>query len=270
MGRLDGKVAFVTGGAVGLGRNHCLALAREGASVAIFDLGDGHRDAEPGYPLAKQADLDKAVELVRDLDRPAIGLVGDVRDQASLDAAVAATISEFGKIDIMVASAGIAMMGRTWEMTREDWDLLIATDLTGVWQSCKAVIPHMIERQYGRIVLISSSAGYKAFDGLGPYCAAKSGVMMLGKCLARELAQYWITVNSIGPSTVDSGTNRGLAFRHGMDWDSMIESSFLPPQAIKTLLQPDDISNGVVFLASDEARYLTGVALPIDAGITAM
>ena len=269
MGRLEGKTAFVTGGAVGLGRSHVLTLAREGADVAVFDLGDGHRDAEPGYPLAKQADLDKTVEDVRHLGRRSLGLVGDVRSQADLDAAVSRTIGEFGRIDILVASAGIAMMGAAWEMSRPDWDLLIGTNLTGVWQSCKAVIPQMIKQQYGRIVLISSSAGYKAWNWLGPYVATKAAVMALGKSLAIELAQHWITVNSICPSTVDSGTNRGLAYRHNIEWDSMV-GGWLKSQAIQKLLEPIDISNAVLFLASDEARYLTGVALPVDAGVTAL
>jgi len=269
VGRVDGKVAFVTGGAVGLGRSHVLTLAREGADVAVFDLGDGHRDAEPGYPLAKQADLDKTVEDVRRLGRRGLGLVGDVRDQADLDAAVSRTVSEFGRIDVLVASAGIAMMGAAWEMSRQDWDLLMGTNLTGVWQSCKAVIPQMIKQQYGRIVLISSSAGYKAWYWLGPYVATKAAVIALGKTLALELAQHWITVNSICPSTVDSGTNRGLALRHNIEWDSMV-GGWLKSQAIQKLLDPIDISNGVLFLASDDARYLTGTALPVDAGVTAL
>jgi len=268
MGRLEGKVAFVTGGARGMGRNHCLALAREGASVAIFDLGDGHRDAEPGYPLARQAELDAAVDAVRKLGHPAIGLAGDVRNQGELDEAVATTVAEFGRVDILVANAGIAMMGPAWEMSRTEWDLLIGTNLTGVWQSCKATIPQMIKQQYGRVILISSATGYKAFDQLGPYCAAKAGVIALGKVMALELAKHWITVNSICPGTVDSGASRGLAFRHQLDWDTMLETSFLPAQVVPALLTMDDISNGVVFLASDEARYLTGVALPIDAGVT--
>jgi len=269
VGRLDGKTAFVTGGAVGLGRSHVLTLAREGANVAVFDLGDGHRDAEPGYPLAKQADLDKTVGDVEKLGRGSLGLVGDVRNQGELDAAVEQTVEKFGRIDILVASAGIAMMGAAWEMTRSDWDLLIGTNLTGVWQSCKAVIPQMIKQEYGRIVLISSSAGFKAWHWLGPYVATKAAVIALGKSLAIELAQHWITVNSICPSTVDSGTNRGLAYRHQIEWDSMV-GGWLKSQAIQKLLDPIDISNAVLFLASDEARYLTGTALPVDAGVTAL
>src|SRR5262245_39963404 len=138
-GRVEGKVAFVTGGAAGLGRSHILRLAGEGADVAVFDLGDAHRDAEPGYALSRQSDLDTAINDVRATGRRALGLVGDVRNQADLDAAVTATVAEFGHIDILVANAGISLMDPTWEMSREDWDLQLGTNLTGVWQSCKAV-----------------------------------------------------------------------------------------------------------------------------------
>src|SRR3954451_10704251 len=121
MGRIDGKIAFVTGGAVGLGRAEAVRLAEEGAHVAVFDLGDGHRDAEPGYPLATQNDLDEAIAEIESKGVRGLGLVGDVRNQDALDAAVAKTLEEFGRIDVLVATAGVAMMGAAWEMTREDW-----------------------------------------------------------------------------------------------------------------------------------------------------
>jgi NAD(P)-dependent dehydrogenase (short-subunit alcohol dehydrogenase family) len=269
MGRVDGKVAFVTGGALGLGRAEAVRLAEEGADVAIFDLGDGHRDAEPGYPLATQKDLDEAVAEVESHGVRGLGLVGDVRDQAALHDAVAKTIEEFGKIDVLVASAGIAMMGASWEMSREDWDLLIGTNLTGVWQATNAVIPHMIERQSGSIILKASSAGFKAWAWLGPYVATKAGVIGLTKTLALDLAQYNIRCNCICPSTVDSGTNRGLAMKAGMDWNELAEG-WIKDQAMQSgLVEKIDIANGVLFLASDESRFVTGVALPVDAGVCA-
>jgi NAD(P)-dependent dehydrogenase (short-subunit alcohol dehydrogenase family) len=269
MGRVEGKVAFVTGGALGLGRAEALRLAEEGAHVAIYDLGDGHRDAEPGYPLANQQDLDEAVAEVESKGVRGLGLVGDVRDQDALDAAVARTIEEFGQIDVLVATAGVAMMGAAWEMSRSDWDLLVGTNLTGVWQSTKAVIPHMIERRSGRLVLKASSAGFKAWPWLGPYVATKAGVIGLTKTLALDLAQYGITANCICPSTVDSGTNRGLAMRHGLVWDDLV-GDWLSDQAMQEqLVEAVDIANAVVFLASDEARFITGVALPVDAGVCA-
>lgn len=269
MGRVENRVALVTGGATGLGRSHALALAREGADVAIFDLGDGHRDAEPGYPLATQAELDRTVEEIRAIGRRAIGITGDVRNQADLDEAAARTVDELGGIDILVANAGVAMMGAPWEMSREDWDLLVGTNLTGVWQSTKAVIPHMIERRYGRIVLKSSCMGYRPVSWLGPYVATKRGVIALAECLAIDLGQYGITCNAICPSTVDSGTNRGLALRHGLDWDGLARD-WVKTQAIHELAEPHDISAGVVYLASDDARYVTGVALSVDAGTSVL
>jgi NAD(P)-dependent dehydrogenase (short-subunit alcohol dehydrogenase family) len=257
MGRVDGKVAFVTGGAVGLGRAEAVRLAEEGADVAIFDLGDGHRDAEPGYPLATQQDLDEAVAEVESKGVRGLGLVGDVRDQDALDAAVARTVEELGKVDVLVGTAGVAMMGAAWEMSRE------------VWQSCKAVIPRMIEQRSGRIILKSSSAGYKAWPWLGPYVATKAAVIGLTKTLALDLAQYNITSNCICPSTVDSGTNRGLAMRHGLVWDDLV-GDWLKDQAMQEqLVEKTDIANAVLFLASDEARFITGVALPVDAGVCA-
>ena len=186
----------MTGGASGLGRSHALALAGEGADVTVFDLGDSHRDAEPGYALSRQAELDATIADVRANGRRALGLTGDVRNQEQLDAAVAATLSELGRIDILVANAGIALMAPAWEMPREEWDLQLGTNLTGVWQSCKAVIPHMIERQYGRIILISSTLALKGSKGFAGYAAAKAGVAGLGRALAVELAEHRITVNS--------------------------------------------------------------------------
>jgi (+)-trans-carveol dehydrogenase len=269
MGRVDGKVAFVTGGALGLGRAEAVRLAEEGADVAIFDLGDGHRDAEPGYPLATQKDLDEAVAEVESKGVRGLGFVGDVRDQGALDDAVAKTIAEFGRIDVLVASAGIAMMGASWEMSREDWDLQLGTNLTGVWQSTKAVIPQMIEQRSGSLILKSSSAGFKAWAWLGAYVATKAGVIGLTKTLALDLAEYNIRANCICPSTVDSGTNRGLAMKAGMDWDELAQG-WLKDQAMQQqLVEKIDIANGVLFLASDESRFVTGVALPIDAGVCA-
>jgi NAD(P)-dependent dehydrogenase (short-subunit alcohol dehydrogenase family) len=268
-GRVQGKVAFVTGGAAGLGRSHTLRLAGEGADVAVFDLGDSHRDAEPGYALSRQSELDTTITDVRATGRRALGLTGDVRSQDDLDAAVAATVAELGRVDILVANAGIALMDATWEMSREDWDLQLATNLTGVWQSCKAVIPHMIEQQYGRIILVASTLALKGVKGFAGYSATKAGVAGFGRALAAELAEHRITVNSICPSTVPAGSGRGLAHRHGLDFESLLQD-LVKLQAIPVLLEPIDISNAVLFLASDEARYLTGAVLPVDGGTTAI
>ena len=269
MGRVEGKVAFVTGGAVGLGRAEAVRLAEEGAHVAVFDLGDGHRDAEPGYPLGTQKDLDEAIAEIESKGVRGLGLVGDVRDEDSLDAAVAKTLDEFGRIDILVATAGVAMMGAAWEMSARGLGPAGRHEPHRRVAVVQGRDPDMIEQRSGRLILKSSSAGFKAWPWLGPYVATKAGVIGLTKTLALDLAQYNITANCICPSTVDSGTNRGLAMRHGLVWDDLV-GDWLQDQAMQEqLVEKHDIANAVLFLASDEARFITGVALPVDAGVTA-
>jgi NAD(P)-dependent dehydrogenase (short-subunit alcohol dehydrogenase family) len=268
-GRVGGRVALVTGGAAGLGRSHALALAQEGADVVIFDLGDNNRDAEPGYRLSRQAELDDTIEEIEKLGRRSLGIAGDVRNQADLDRAVAATIESFGRLDILVANAGIVVLGNTWMLPHAEWQLSLQTNLTGVWQSCRAALPSMIENRYGRIILIASTAATKGMKGLGAYSACKAGVAAMGRAMAAEVGEYGITVNSICPSTVPAGSGRGIAARHNLDFAVFTEAA-LDMQAIKSLLEPIDISNAVVFLASDEARYVTGITLPIDGGAMAL
>lgn len=267
--RLDEKVVFITGAASGLGRSHAHVFAAEGAAIALFDLGDAYRDAEPNYPLSTQRDLDETVDMLRAAGARAIGLTGDVRQQETLDAAVEQTLEEFGKIDVLIANAGIIAMGHVWEMSRDDWDLLLSTNLTGTWQSCKAVIPHMIERRTGRILLTTSTAGAKAWKLVGAYAATKAAIIRLGETLAIELAPYGITVNTVCPSGIPSGANRGLAQRYGLDWNAMLEE-WRNAQAIPELLEPSDVSNALVFLAADESGHITGVTLPVDGGTTVM
>jgi NAD(P)-dependent dehydrogenase (short-subunit alcohol dehydrogenase family) len=262
---LTDRAAVVTGAATGLGFAHARALARAGARVTLVDLGERNAAVEPGYPLAQDGQLQRSVEAIRSEGGEAIGVAANVHKQDELDAAVAATLDAYGRVDILVATAGIAMVGPALEMERADWDLIVTTNLTGVWQSCKAVAPAMIEQGYGRIVLISSAAGFKPMKNLAAYSATKAAVITLGQVLALELAEHGITVNSICPSTVPSGTNRGLAQKLGVEWDSLVDT-WLEAQAIKELATPEDIANAVVFLASDETRMITGVALPVDAG----
>ena len=182
------------------------------------------------------------------------------------DAAVAGTVDAFGRLDIVVATAGVAVLGSAIDTSRAEWDLVLTTNLTGAWQTCKAAVPVMLrQRSGGRIVLVSSAAGYKAMPNLAAYCVSKAGLITLAKCLALELAEHRITVNAICPSTVPSGTNRGLASRLGLDWESLVDG-WLDTQAIKELATPEDISAAVAFLASDDARMITGIALPVDAG----
>ncbi|MDI3341336.1 MAG: mycofactocin-coupled SDR family oxidoreductase [Sphaerobacter sp.] len=263
MGKLDGKVAIITGGARGQGRSHALTLAREGADIVVCDIA-AQIDTVP-YPMATPADLEETVRLVEDLDRRCIAVQADVRDGAQMRAVAERAMGEFGRIDILLANAGIAGFASAWELTDEQWNDMIAVNLTGVWQSCKAVIPHMIAGgRGGSIVITSSTAGLKGFAGSAHYVATKHGVVGLMRTLAIELAPYNIRVNTVHPT----GVNTPMVVN-----DYMREVLAASPQALTNLLpvemvEPVDISNAILWLVSDDARYVTGVTLPVDAGFT--
>src|ERR1700761_2765814 len=203
MGMLDGKVALITGGSRGQGRAHAVTCAREGADVIIVDIAD--QLATVPYPMARQGDLDETVKQVEALDRRILAVQGDVRDQGQLDAAVTQGIAEFGKIDILIANAGIWTQAPFWELTDEQWDEMIGVNLTGVWKSAKAVAPHMIERQSGSIVITSSTNGLEAGLNYAHHTTSKHGVIGLMEEIGLELAPPGIRCNSITPGAVLSG-----------------------------------------------------------------
>jgi NAD(P)-dependent dehydrogenase (short-subunit alcohol dehydrogenase family) len=186
MGLLDGKVALITGGARGQGRAHALTSAREGADVVLVDIAD-QLETVP-YRMATPDDLAETVRQVEALDRRALAVPADVRDQGQLDEAVRRGIAELGKIDILIANAGIWTQGPFWELSEQSWDEMIGVNLTGVWKSAKAVAPHMIERQTGSIVITSSVNGLEPGMNYAHYVAAKHGVIGLMKNIALELA----------------------------------------------------------------------------------
>lgn len=271
MGMLDGKVAFITGGARGQGRAHAVTCAREGADVIIIDVLD--QLASVPYKLAAQADLDETVRQVEARGRRAVAVKADVRSQAELDAAVAAGIAEFGGIDILIANAGIWTLASFWELTDDQWDEMIAVNLTGVWKSAKAVAPHMIERRTGSIVIIASVNGLEAGQYTAHYVSAKHGVIGLMKNIALELAPYGIRCNAISPGAIKTAmtSHQGaldmFAGHPGGTEEDMTEAghhytllkgaSFLDPQVI---------ADAALYLNSDLAATVTGVTLPVDAG----
>ena len=271
MGLLDGKVAFITGGSRGQGRPHAVTCAREGADVIVIDIAE--QLATVPYHLATADDLDETAKRVEAIGRRALAIKADVRSQRQLDDAVAAGIAEFGKIDILIANAGIWTMGSFWELTDEQWEEMIGVNLTGVWRSAKAVAPHMIERGSGSIVITSSVNGLEAGQQTAHYVAAKHGVIGLMKNIALELAPYGIRCNAISPGAINTPmTNHQagwdlFAGHPGGTEDDMTEAGY-HYAALRgaTFLDPQVIADAALYLNSPLASAVTGVTLPVDAG----
>ena len=271
MGMLDGQVVMVTGGSRGQGRAHALTSAREGADVIIIDVTENLSTVT--YPMARQDDMAETVAAVEALDRRIVAVEADVRDQAQLDAAVARGIAELGKIDALIANAGIWTQAPFYELTEDQWEEMIAVNLSGVWRSAKAVAPHMIERKAGSIVMISSVNGLEAGPNFAHYTAAKHGVVGLMKTVALELAPHGIRCNSVHPGAVRSGmTENQMAFDMyaggpGGTMDNLIEAGkHYGVLKGTTFMPPETIANATLFLNSDLASSITGVALPVEAG----
>lgn len=274
MGKLDGKVAFITGGARGQGRSHALTFAREGADIVVCDIAEGLPTVP--YPLASAEDLADTVKMVEDLDRRCLAVQADVRESEQMREVAERAIVEFGHVDILLANAGIESFGWAQDLTDEQWDEMVAVNLTGAWKSCKAVIPHMIERHTGVIVITSSIAGLKGLANQAHYCAAKHGVVGLMRGLAIELAPYRIRVNTVHPSSVDTPIIKNQAMYtlfSGGNPNATLEEVTPAFRELNLLdtpwMEPQDISNAVLWLASDDARYITGATIPVDAGLLA-
>ena len=274
MGRLEGKVAFITGAARGQGRSHAVRLAQEGADIIAVDLLG--TVGTVGYPLATQEDMDETVRQVEALDRRIIASKADVRDSAALKAAVDDGVAQLGRLDIVLANAGIASFAPVDEMTDEMWDDMIDVNLTGVFKTVRAALPHLkAGGNGGAIVLTSSTAGIKGLANLAHYVAAKHGVVGLVKTLANELAPHMIRVNSVHPTSVDTtmihNQQTYALFRpdkapSDVTRDDVGEAFQIMNALPIQWVEPVDISNAILWLVSDEARYVTGVQLPVDAG----
>lgn len=275
MGRLDEKVAFITGVARGQGRAHAIALAREGANIVGVDvLSDV---ATVPYGLASQDDLETTASEIEAVGRRAVLLEGDVRDQSALDTAVQRGIDELGGIDVLIANAGIYSQAPFWEMSDEMWQDMIDINLTGVWRSAKAVAPHMIERERGSMVLVSSINGFQPGYQLAHYVATKHGVIGLTKNFANELAPYGVRCNAVCPGAIDTTmlNNPPQYERFAGKPDGTREEAIESVRHFhllrgRSMLPPEVVSAGVLWLSSDEAADVTGIALPLDAGHLAM
>ncbi len=271
-GRVEGKVAFITGAARGQGRSHALRLAEEGADIIAVDLCAPIGSVDK-YPLATREDLDETAAAVEALDRRVVARVADVRDASTLAAALGEGVTELGGLDIVVANAGIASYGLSWELTDEMWQDMLDVNLTGVWHTAKAAVPHLLRRGGGSMVFTSSIGGLKGIMQVAHYVSAKHGIVGLMRTMANELAPHHVRVNTVHPTNVDThmiqnpGTWGMFAPEDPEPTREKAMPGFLSLNALPVpWVDPIDISNAVLFLASDEARYITGVALPVDAG----
>jgi (+)-trans-carveol dehydrogenase len=273
-GRVEGKVAFITGAARGQGRAHAVRLAQEGADIIAIDICK-KIDTVDLIAASTPEDLAETADLVKGHNRRIVTAEVDVRDYDALKAAVDSGVEQLGRLDIIVANAGIGNGGQTLDKTSEaDWTAMIDINLGGVWKTVKAGVPHLLAGgRGGSIILTSSVGGLKAYPHTGHYVAAKHGVVGLMRTFAVELGAQNIRVNSVHPTNVNTPLfmNDGTMklFRPDLE-NPGPDDMKLVGQLMHTLpigwVEPEDVANAVLFLASDEARYVTGVTLPIDGG----
>jgi SDR family mycofactocin-dependent oxidoreductase len=268
MGRVDGKVAIVTGAGRGQGRAHCVRLAEEGADIIGIDICGPLSPAIP-YEMASSDDLAQTAKQVTAAGRRCVTAVADIRDVEQVRAAVDTGIAELGGLDIVVANAGVISTGYSWELSEEAWDVVIDVNLKGTWNTTRATIPHLIEAgEGGSIIIVSSAAGIRGHLPYSHYVASKHGIVGLMKALSNEVGRHNIRVNSIHPTAV---TGTGLALNKEPEVLAEEDALFglgamniLPVDAV----EPRDVANAVLFLACDESRFVTGLQLTVDAGAT--
>jgi SDR family mycofactocin-dependent oxidoreductase len=267
VGSLQGRVAFVTGAARAQGRSHAVRLAREGADIIALDICASASDTLT-YAPATLADLSETVRLVEAEGRMVLAREGDIRDDVALRQLVVDGVEQFGRLDILVANAGVLGWGRVWELTDEQWDTVIGVNLTGTWRTLRAAIPAMIEAgNGGSIVVVSSSAGLKATPGNGHYSASKHGLTALTNTLAIELGEYGIRVNSIHPYSVDTPMVEPEVMAQIFARHPGFLHSFPPmPLQPKGFMSPDEVADVVVWLAGDGAGTLSGTQIHVDKG----
>ena len=265
-GRVAGRVAFITGAARGQGRSHAIRLAEEGADVIAVDI--CHDYGTVPYAMATEADLAQTVKAVEALDRRIVATQADVRDAAALKAAVDDGVAQLGRLDIVSANAGICTVQPWDEVSPAVWQDTLDTNLTGVWNTMVVSVPHLIAAGGGSIICTSSTAGIKGLPYLAPYVAAKHGVVGIARTMANELASHKIRVNTVHPTGVDTPMGTGLGGLESLiSRDPNLGPIYMNTLPVETV-DPRDISNAVLFLASDEARYVTGLEFTVDAGNT--
>jgi SDR family mycofactocin-dependent oxidoreductase len=272
MGTIDGHVAFITGAARGQGRAHAVRLARAGANIVAVDICS--QIPSVPYPMASKSDLDETAALVEKVGREVLPCVADVRDASSLAHTVDDAISAFGRIDIVVANAGIGIVGDTDDVGDEvAWDDVVGVNMTGVWNTVRVAVPALMEGgRGGSVVMISSTSGLKGTLNKHPadlaYTAAKHGVIGLMKAYALALAPHSIRVNAVLPGGVATPMLINDHVDRYFTAHPELKGAFGNPLPIDHL-SPDDIAEAVAWLVSPGARYVTGVALPVDAGFVA-
>ena len=273
MGRVTGKVAVVTGAARGQGRSHCVTLASEGADIIAIDICADVTGVP--YAGATRDELETTARMVEAKGRRVVALVADVRSLDELSRAIDTGVAELGRLDIVCANAGVITRPTpTLEMDEESWELVVDVNLTGVWLTCKATIPHILRGgRGGSVVLTNSAAGLQGHANISNYVAAKHGLVGLMRTLALELARHMIRVNSVHPTQVDTpmimndATKRLFVPDRESPSDEEFAAASQQSQAMPIpWVESIDVSNAVLFLVSDEARYITGVALPVDGG----
>jgi SDR family mycofactocin-dependent oxidoreductase len=273
-GRLAGKVALITGAARGIGRAQALRFAQEGADVVALDICGPVQTV--AVPASTAEDLDETARLVRAAGGQIVTSIVDVRNEGELRSAAEAGMLAFGGLDIVCATAGITSRGLATELSEAAWQTMVDVNLSGVWRTCKVTAPHLIARGSGSIILVSSIAGLRGLLGVAHYTAAKHGVVGLMRSLANELAPHGIRVNSVHPTNVDTPLIQNAAvasaFRPDLDREPTREEFAEAARSMNMLdipwVEPIDVANACLFLASDEARYITAATLPVDAGAT--
>jgi len=272
MGRVSGKVAFITGAARGQGRAHALRLAQEGADIVAVDSCSDVPSLE--YPMATVDDLHETERLVRDLDRRVLARQVDVRDQGGLDQVAADAVESLGGIDIVSANAGVCGCRPTFDLTDTEWQDMVDINMTGVWRTVKASVPHMISAgRGGSVILTSSVVTLVGAANVAHYNASKSGVVGLMQTLSAEMGRHDIRVNAVHPGNVatemlfsDSTLRVFCPDLENPTPEDLRERARGGDVLGQGWVEAEDISNAVLYLASDEARFVTGVSLPVDAG----